>query len=69
MEPNIYNMTIPIYENKLPEIYENVLVTFIEHKDTHIEAKLLEYENINAMMVYGDATRKKKYMTGKEKSP
>jgi hypothetical protein len=69
MEPNIYNMTIPIYENKLPEIYENVLVTFIEHKDTHIEAKLLEYENINAMMVYGDATRKKKVYDWKREVP
>ena len=69
MEPNIYNMTIPIYENRLPEIYENVLVTFIEHKDTHIEAKLLEYDNINAMMVYGDATRKKKVYDWKREVP
>lgn len=69
MESNIYNMTIPIYKNKLPEIFENVLVTFIEHKDTHIEAKLLEYDNINAMMVYGDATRKKKVYDWKREVP
>jgi len=69
MESNIYNMTIPMYENKLPEIYENVLVTFIEHKDTHIEAKLLEYDNINAMMVYGDATRRKRVYDWKREVP
>jgi hypothetical protein len=66
---NIYNMTIPIYENKIPKVYENVLVIFTEHKETHIEARLLEYENINGMMVYGDATRKKKVYDWKKEVP
>lgn len=76
-------MDIPIYENKLPVINENVLVIFTEYKDTYIEAELLEYNSLleeqsfsneldlnndksmlrcslKGMMIYEDATRKKK---------
>jgi translation initiation factor 2 alpha subunit (eIF-2alpha) len=62
-------MDIPIYENKLPVIDENVLVMFIAHKDTHIEAELLEYNSLNGMMVYEDATRKKKVYDWKKEIP
>ena len=55
----LYNMDIPIYKNKLPIINENVLVIFTEYKDTHIEAEFIEY-NLKGMMIYEDATRKKK---------
>jgi hypothetical protein len=63
-------MDIPIYENKLPVIDENVLVIFTEYKDTYIEAELIEYSfydgvnlqkcQLKGMMIYEDATRKKK---------
>lgn len=63
-------MDISIYENKLPVIDENVLVIFTEYKDTYIEAELIEYSfyegvdlqkcSLKGMMIYEDATRKKK---------
>jgi translation initiation factor 2 alpha subunit (eIF-2alpha) len=62
-------MEISIYQNKLPNINENVLVMFIEHKDTHIEAVLIEYEGINAMMTYESATRRKKIYDWKKEVP
>lgn len=62
-------MDIPIYENKLPVINENVLVTFTEHKNTHIEATLIEYDSLNGMMLYEDATRKKKVYDWKKELP
>jgi len=69
MNTNIYNMTIPIYENRIPKLFENVLVIFTEHKTTHIEGSLLEYDGINGMMVYEDATRKKKVYDWKKEIP
>jgi len=65
---NIYNLTIPFYKNKLPQIFENVLVVFTEHNTTHIEAKLIEY-NINGLMTYDSATRKKKVYDWKKEIP
>ena len=62
-------MDIPIYENKLPIIDENVLVVFTEYKNTHIEAELIEYNLINGMMIYEDATRKKKVYDWKKEIP
>ena len=62
-------MDIPIYENKLPLIDENVLVIFTEYKDTHIEAELVEYNLIKGMMIYEDATRKKKVYDWKKEVP
>jgi len=62
-------MTIPIYENRIPKLFENVLVIFTEHKTTHIEGSLLEYDGINGMMVYEDATRKKKVYDWKKEIP
>jgi hypothetical protein len=62
-------MDIPIYKNLLPIINENVLVIFTEHKDTHIEAELIEYTNIKGMMTYDDATRKKKIYDWKKEVP
>lgn len=62
-------MEISIYQNKLPTINENVLVIFTEHKDTHIEAKLVEYEGISAMMTYESATRRKKIYDWKKEVP
>jgi len=66
---NIYNMNIPFYENTIPDLNEDVLVIFREHKDTHIEAQLLEYNNINGMMIYEDATRRKKVYDWKKEIP
>jgi len=62
-------MNIPFYKNTIPNINENVLVIFTEHKDTHIEAELLEYNNINGMMIYEDASRKKKVYDWKKEVP
>ncbi len=62
-------MDIPIYENKLPIVDENVLVIFTEYKDTHIEAELIEYQSIKGMMIYEDATRKKKVYDWKKEIP
>jgi len=54
------NITIPIYYNKLPRIFEHVLVKFTEHLDTYIKAEFLEYNNLIGMMIHEDATNKKK---------
>lgn len=62
-------MDIPIYENKIPIIDEHVLVIFTEYKSTHIEAELLEYNSINGLMIYEDATRKKKIYDWKKEIP
>jgi translation initiation factor 2 alpha subunit (eIF-2alpha) len=62
-------MEFPIYENQLPEFNENVLVIFNEHKDTHIEGFLVEYNNVRCMMIYEDATRKKKVYDWKKEVP
>ena len=62
-------MDIPIYENKLPVINENVLVIFTEYKDTHIEAELVEYSTLKGMMIYEDATRKKKVYDWRKEVP
>ena len=62
-------MEISIYENKLPDINEHVIVIFTEYKDTHIEANLIEYNSINGMMIYEDATRKKKVYDWKKEIP
>jgi len=62
-------MDIPIYRNKLPIVDENVQVVFTEFKDTHIEAILLDYNNINGMMIYEDATRKKKVYDWRKEIP
>jgi translation initiation factor 2 alpha subunit (eIF-2alpha) len=62
-------MDIPIYRNKLPLVDENVQVVFTEFKDTHIEARLLDYNNINGMMIYEDATRRKKVYDWKKEIP
>lgn len=48
-----------IYNNKIPNKYENVLVKFIDRNNTHIEGELLEY-NFKCMMSYNDITKKKK---------
>ena len=42
---------INFYPNKIPQINENVLVVFNEYKNTHIEATLLEYININGLII------------------
>lgn len=60
---------IPIYENKLPQIDENVLVIFTEYKDTHIEAELIDYNSIKGFMTYEDATRKKKVYNWNKEIP
>ena len=60
---------INFYPNKIPQINENVLVVFNEYKNTHIEATLLEYININGLMIYEDATRKKKIYDWKKEIP
>jgi hypothetical protein len=62
-------MDIPIYRNKLPLVDENVQVIFTEFKDTHIEAQLLDYHDINGMMIYEDATRKKKVYDWRKEIP
>ena len=62
-------MDIPIYKNKLPDINENVLVIFTEYKDTHIEAELVEYNLIKGMMIYEDATKKKKIYDWRKEVP
>jgi len=62
-------MDIPIYKNKLPIVDENVLVIFTEYKDTHIEAELVEYNLIKGMMIYEDATKKKKVYDWKKEVP
>lgn len=62
-------MDVPIYESKLPIVDENVLVMFTEYKDTHIEADLIEYGSIKGMMIYEDATRKKKVYDWKKEIP
>lgn len=66
-------MDVQIYENKKPIINENVLVIFTEYKETHIEAELLEYCNeelpLNGIMIYEDATRKKKVYDWKKIVP
>ena len=62
-------MEIPIYENKVPVVNENVLVMFTEYKDTHIEAELIEYNLIKGMMIYEDATRKRKVYDWKKEVP
>lgn len=51
--------TTNIYSNKVPEIYENVLVIFHQNTD-YFEGSLVEYPNIKCIMMYEDATRKKK---------
>jgi hypothetical protein len=66
---NIYNIEIPFYKNELPEIHNNVLVVFTKHHDTYIEAKLLEYNNIFAIMTYDNATRRKKVYERKKELP
>jgi len=63
------SLNISFYENKLPEQFENVLVVFTKHNNTHIEASLLEYENINGMMTYEDSTRRKKVYDWKKEVP
>jgi translation initiation factor 2 alpha subunit (eIF-2alpha) len=65
---NIYNISIPFYKNKLPEIFENVLVVFIKHNDAYIEARLIEY-NIDGIMTYDNATRRKKVYDWKKELP
>jgi len=62
-------MNIPFYENKLPEQFENVLVIFTKHTDTHIEASLIEYEGVFGMMTYEDSTRRKKVYDWKKEVP
>ena len=62
-------MEISIYENKLPDVNEHVIVIFTQYKDTHIEANLIEYNSINGMMIYEDATRKKKVYDWKKEVP
>lgn len=62
-------MNISFYENKIPEQFENVLVVFTKHTNTHIEASLLEYEGINGMMIYEDSTRRKKVYDWKKEVP
>ena len=62
-------MDISIYKNKLPIVDENVLVIFTEYKDTHIEAELVEYDSIEGMMIYEDATRKRKVYDWKKEVP
>jgi len=68
MQTNIYNMNVSFYEHTIPNLNEDVLVVFTEHKVTHIEAQLLEY-NINGMMTYEDATRRKKVRDWKKEVP
>ena len=64
-----YENTISIYENRLPQIDENVLVIFTEYKETHIEAELLEYNSIKGLMTFEDATRKKKVYNWNKEIP
>ena len=64
-----YENTLPIYENRLPQIDENVLVIFTEYKETHIEAELLEYNSIKGLMTFEDATRKKKVYNWNKEIP
>lgn len=49
-----------MFKNPVPEVNENVLVVFTDYKDTHIDAVLVNYESVNAIMLYEDSTRKKK---------
>jgi hypothetical protein len=63
------NLEIPFYKNKLPIVDENVLVIFNEYKETHIEASLVEYPEINGLMIYEDATRRKKVYDWKKEVP
>ena len=54
-------MEIPIYNNNIPNINEHVLVIFTKHvNESHFEAELQEYKNIKGIMIYSDATKKKK---------
>ena len=46
-----------------------ILFIFTEYKNTHIEANLVEYPDINGMMIYEDATRKKKVYDWKKEIP
>jgi hypothetical protein len=66
---NIYNITIPFYKKKLPDMFENVLVVFTEHEKTYIKVNLLEYTEISGMMKYDDATRKKRVYDWKKEIP
>lgn len=52
-------MELQLYYNQIPIINEQVLVKFISRNESHIEAILLEY-NINGIMSYNNATKKKK---------
>lgn len=54
------DISLKIFENIVPEINENVLVIFTEYKDTHIDAILINYESVSAIMLYEDSTRRKK---------
>lgn len=63
------DISLKIFENILPELNENVLVMFTEYKDTHIDAVLINYDSVNAIMLYEDSTRKKKVYDWKKVIP
>lgn len=63
------DISLKIFENLVPEINENVLVIFTDYKDTHIEAILINYESVNAIMLYEDSTRKKRVYDWKKVLP
>ncbi len=61
-------MIIPIYVNKLPILFEHVLVKFTEHTETHIKAELVDY-NCEGIMLHDDATRKKRVYNWRKTVP
>ena len=52
------NLDCPFYNLLKPSNDEIVLVTFTTYKESHIEGRLVEYNN-NIFMNYSDATKKR----------
>lgn len=52
-------MNISMFNNKMPTMFEHVLVKFTEHTETHIKAELVDYK-CEGIMLHDDATRKKR---------
>jgi translation initiation factor 2 alpha subunit (eIF-2alpha) len=51
---------LQFYSTDSPNINENVLVHFIEKKDSYFKAKLIEYPLYEGILNFQDATKKKK---------
>jgi hypothetical protein len=56
-------MNFQIYYNIKPILNEFVLVKFAKRNTSHFEGELIEY-NINCIMSFNNASKKKKYIIG-----